>query len=670
MGNRPTSIALGEGAVWVSNRDDGTVSRIDPGTDSVTDTVRVGGSPEAIAAGEGSIWVADTAGGTVVRINPRARRVSDRISVESSPVALLVAQGSVWASARAPQASHRGGTLRFATRPFEFCRCIDSAGYEGRNVPLLSLVYDGLVAYRRVGGAAGNALVPDLARTVPKPIDGGRTFVFQLRRGPRFSNGAPVRPDDFRATIERVLRLAPQAPPFYRGIVGADRCTPRRCDLSEGIRIDAAARTVTVRLREPDPEFLHKLALPLAYVVPADSPLELARERPLLGTGPYRFARFDPERGGRLVRNPRFRSWSAEARLDGFPDEVTFSIRSDPAAQVAAVRGGTADVLPVAGTSGADVPPDQIRDLTLADISSVRSAPTLTTDMLFLNTREAPFDDVRVRRALNLAIDRRRIVELIGGPAVASPTCQIIPPGLPGYRPRCPQELAESGMSRARRLVDRSGTGGARVTVWSFEGPPADIARYTRGVLGRLGYTARVRIAADVGAHFAQVADSRTAAQVGVTGWVADFLSPSSFFGPLFSCRQLAPRSPANTNLSQFCDPAADDLLRRAVGAGGAEAAGLWSALDRRIARAAPSVPLYNRREMLLVSGRVGNVQQHIYLGSLLDQFWVRRTSRTCITANACSSRPSSRSPAAPARCIPPSRQERATVGRPARTVR
>jgi peptide/nickel transport system substrate-binding protein len=324
------------------------------------------------------------------------------------------------------------------------------------------------------------------------------------------------------------------------------------------------------------------------------------------------------------VRNARFRSWSAEARPDGFPDEVTFSIRSDPAVQVAAVRGGTADVLPVAGANGADVPADQIRDLALADISNVRSAPTLSTDLLFLNTREAPFDDVRVRRALNLAVDRRRIVQLIGGPTAASPTCQIIPPGLPGYRPVCPRESGEAGMVRARRLVERAGTAGTPVTVWSFAGPPAAIARYSRRLLERLGYRARVRIVPSIGAYFAQVADSRTAAQVGVTGWVADFLSPSSFFGPLFSCRQLVPRSPANTNLSQFCDPVADELLGRAVGADGAEGARLWGALDRRVTGAAPSVPLYNRREVLLVSNRVGNVQQHMYLGSLLDQFWVR----------------------------------------------
>jgi peptide/nickel transport system substrate-binding protein len=629
VGNGPAAVAVGEGAVWVANRDDGTVSRIDPATNAVSDTVGVGGSPTAIATGHGALWIGDASGGAVVRIDPRTRRVTRRVEVRSSPVALVVDGGSVWTAAVAPLGSHRGGTLRYETGPFAFCGCIDPVGYDGRSFPVLSLAYDGLVAYRRVGGAAGSALVGDLATNVPAPADGGRTFVFQLRAGIRFSDGRPVRPRDFRASIERGFRLAsPGALPFA-GIVGARACGPRHCDLSKGIETDAAARTITIHLTAPDLEFLHKLALPFAYLIPAASPLKLARTRALPGTGPYRVASFGPG-GGRLVRNTYFRSWSQQARPDAFPDQISVAISNRPAAQVAAVREGRADVLAAPAAFGVDLPIADVRALSVADASRVHSAPAPATDYLFLNARHAPFDDVRVRRALNYAIDRRRVLDLTGGSAVASVTCQIIPPGLPGYVPSCPYTKAPPAaggwsapdLTRARRLVAESGTRGARVTVRGFAGSDEAVVRYASAVLRRLGYRSRVRIVPDIARYFRFVGDARNRVQIGFTGWVADFLTPSSFFLPNFTCRGFVPR--ANGNLSQFCDPTVDAAFDRAVSSTGPEADAPWAALDRRVVAAAPAVPLVNGRSMLLVSDRVGNVQQHLLDGPLLDQLWVR----------------------------------------------
>src|SRR3954451_12365412 len=289
MGRR--GIAVGYGGVWGANRNDGTVPRIDVADNAMSGTIRVTGSPVAVAAGSAGIWVADAATGAVVRIDPRTLKVSRRIAVGSAPSALTVAGSSVWAATTASRASHRGGTLRYASAPFDVCNCLDPAGYDERAWPALSLAYDGLVAYRRIPGAGGNALVGDLAASVPEPSDAGRTYTFQLRPGLRFSDGAAVRPEDFRATIERVVRLTPPGgltPPYYRGIAGAEACSPRRCDLAKGIETDAAARTITIRLRRPDADFPHKLALPLAYVLPAGAPARIMRGLTPPGTGPSR----------------------------------------------------------------------------------------------------------------------------------------------------------------------------------------------------------------------------------------------------------------------------------------------------------------------------------------------------------------------------------------------
>ena len=110
---------------------------------------------------------------------------------------------------------------------------------------------------------------------------------------------------------------------------------------------------------------------------------------------------------------------------------------------------------------------------------------------------------------------------------------------------------------------------------------------------------------------------------MGFTGWIDDFLTPSSFFDP-FTCAHLVRNSSANENISQFCDPAVDAAYDAALAARGTEANARWAALDRRVAAASPAIPLFNRRTLLLVSDRVGNAQMHLALGPLLDQFWVR----------------------------------------------
>jgi peptide/nickel transport system substrate-binding protein len=630
VGNGPAAIAVGYGGVWVANRDDGTVSRIDAATDTVTDTVRVGGSPGAVAAGRGAIWVADGDTGAVIRIDPRTRRVTRRIALGSAPSALALAGGSVWVAATESRASHRGGTLRFESGPFEVCSCIDPAGLEPATLPVLSLGYDGLVSYRRVAGAGGSTLVADLAASVPQPTDGGRTYTFQLRRGLRFSDGTPVRPEDFRASIERSVRLAGQLAPYYAGIVGADACGPRRCDLTKGIETDAAARTITVHLRRPDPEFEHKLATPLAYVLPARAPATLIRGRPPPGTGPYRIAAFAPARATRLVRNPRFRSWSTEARPDGFPDAITVTPSKDSAAQVAAVQHGRADAVVAAGLSTVQLPLDQARALLLADASHVYTTSTPFTSVLFLNVRERPFDDARVRRALNYAIDRRRMVELAGGSGLGGLSCQVIPPGLPGYAPTCPFTAGATpagtwtapDLARARRLIAASGSRGARVQVWGWTRYQR-VIRYAGSVLRHLGYRVRIRAVPDVADYFHYVNDTRHHVQVGFYGWFADFLTPSGFFFP-FTCGNVERNSSDNLNPSQFCDHAVDAGYDAALTARGTEANARWADLDRRVLAAAPVVPLFTRRSLMLLSDRVGNAQMHQTLGPLLDQFWVR----------------------------------------------
>jgi YVTN family beta-propeller protein len=637
VGNGPSAVAAGEGAVWVVNRHDGTLSRIDPATNAVSWAVGVGSDPRAVIADGGAVWVAG-GDGTVARVAPDEPRVVEWVDVGSPATAIAIADGRVWTTAGPALGTHRGGTLRVLySEDTPHRLAIDwltAAGYDWRTAQVTSLAYDGLVAYRRVDGASGTELVGALATEAPPPSRDGRTYVFTLRSGLRYSDGRPVRPEDFRASLERFLRVTRNRwfPPFYDGIVGARRCVrlPDRCDLSAGIVTDRQARTITIHLTGPDAEFLHKLTLPQAHVVPADTPVRRTGNRAPPGTGPYRFAAWVARRGGHLVRNPYFQARSPHDRPAGFADRIEVGVRRNGTIrkQIADVERGAADLAVLADPFKSLIRAKRLAALAARAPGRLSGAPLATTDFMFLNVHRRPFDDRRVRQALNHATDRAQVVKIAGGVQLASPSCQFVPAGLTGFQPHC-RYGAPSGASRAwtapdperaRRLITASGRAGERVVVWTRQSRAA-IGRYFTRLLDDLGFRASLRVFESDRRYFDELLTRRSRPQIGFQAWTADYLSASNFIEPHFGCDAARPSA---WNFSAFCDPGVNERIKQALAAQGADAAEHWAAADRRIAGHAPAVPLTSHRDLVFVSERVGNVEHHPLWLTLLDKLWVQ----------------------------------------------
>ena len=306
-------LAAGDEALWVANPLTGTVSRVDPGRGVVTATVPLGAAdePVALAVGAGGVWVANRRAQTLARIDPERAVVTERFPLGSEPRALAVVDGRLWVAVAATGAGHRGGTLRVDFQgPSWDCRF----GRQGRVRPgdqllprygrLLSLTNDGLTAFRWVGGTAGTDLVPDLAEAIPTPSDGGRTYTFTVRDSVRFSTGQPVRPSDIKRGIERSLNAEQAAYGLLDGI--------------KSIAADDANRTIVIRL---------------------DAPIRTSStgSRSLRRRGAARNGAAAAHRGGdgalpdraararrrvRLERNRFYRTWSALAKPDGYPDAI------------------------------------------------------------------------------------------------------------------------------------------------------------------------------------------------------------------------------------------------------------------------------------------------------------------------------------------------------------
>ena len=527
VGANPTAIAAGAGALWVASEEAGTVTRIDAadrqrrarrsrsatgrarwrsararcgsstartgrwrGSTPSTNAVVVDASASAatrprVAVGEGAVWVAGGEEGTVARVDPDGPRAVERLETGSSPAAIAVAGGSVWAAADAPPAAHRGGTLRVLVPHAPGADRADRLAAlarrtrPGQRRSSSSLAYDGLVAYRRVEGAAGATLVGALATT--------RAGAERTTAGPTSSRcGAgcatptaarPARPTSAprssascghaRPPPASSSRRSTRASSARRGACAGGR----RCDLVARDRDRRAARTITIHLSRPDADFLHKLTMPVRLRRARRQPARATTGRTPPGTGPYRVAAWDARaRRDASSATRYFRSDPARSRRDGLrgPDRGRASRRDrtiEP--QIAAVA---------ARRRRRRGPRRPVRQRGLGGHASARSrrsspgrlhsAPAPTTDWMFLNVRRRPFDDLRVRRAVNFAIDRATASSSSReGREVGQPTCQILPPGFPGYAPVLPVHAAPGGgrgwtapdLERARRLVAASG---------------------------------------------------------------------------------------------------------------------------------------------------------------------------------------------------------------------
>jgi YVTN family beta-propeller protein len=627
VGAGADAIATGYGSVWVANGLDGTVSRIDPATGSVTATIPVGEGPAAIAMAAGAVWVANQFAGTVVGIDPTRNAVVRTIRVGNRPSSLVVADGSLWVGSQPQATSHRGGTLR--TLMHSFPGTADPATSPGGF--LLTYTNDGLTAFERTGGPQSARVVPDLAVSLPSPTDGGTTYTFQLRRGIRYSNGQPVRTEDFRLALERQIVLGPN---FYYGgipfanVIGAAACAadPRHCDLSHGVTTDDAADTVTFHLVAPDPELIDKLALPDAVAVPAGTPMHDVGDHPTPATGPYEFASYN-QHEIKLVRNPNFHVWSPAARPDGYPDQILIQIGASPSAELTAVEENSADY------TFDSVPANRLSEVQTRFVSQLRPDPNDVTDMLVLNTRVAPFNDIRVRRAINYAIDRDKIARLLGFDS--TPTCQTLAPTIAGFRRYCPYTANPTpntgwhapNLALAEQLVATSRTRGTPITIYdggTLQANDNPAGQYLASVLDRLGYPTHWASGVEPQPRFA---DSRDMQQALLTVLIPNYPSASQMVQPDLSCEAFVQDSPANGNFSEYCDHELDALTARALAAEGQNspaATQLWAQADRFITHQAVTVPLVTPGWLDFVSDRVGNYQYSFQYGPLLDQLWVR----------------------------------------------
>ena len=507
VGNGPGAIALAGGAVWVANPPDDTVSRVDPETGAVR-KLNVA-APGALVASDGALWVARTQALDLVEIDLATRSLGRTIPTGSPVASLASYEGGLALATRAPPASHLGGTLRVVAGDdldsLDPGRSWSSPGWH-----LLSLTNDGLVTYARIPGPGGGTVVPDLAVALPVAQDGGRTYTFQLRRGVRYSTGAPIRPADFRATFERqyraeyrpcrVRRPDPRRGPLLaRPLRPLERDRGGRCDADDHVPPEQARSGLPLQARA-------------AVRIRGSRRLTSGRHRRAAAARDRRVPdpALSPRPRGRARAQPVLPAVVGRGAADGVPrpHHAAPRRRPRPPGRCDLGRHGGRDARQAARPvrshgSAAACPCSSTRSRCRSSWAcSSTCASRRSIALRFAARSRSPST---ARPSSSFPGDR----PWRGPPARSCrPAFPATSRSVPTPRGRTRQASGRHRtVARARSLIAGSGTAGMRVVVATIRNDPVKraLGRYFAGLLNDLGYRASMRLHRDHHAYYTAV---------------------------------------------------------------------------------------------------------------------------------------------------------------------
>jgi ABC-type transport system substrate-binding protein len=397
------------------------------------------------------------------------------------------------------------------------------------------LTYQTFLTYASKPGEAGTQLVPDLATEVPTVANGGisaggKVYTFHIKKGIRFAPpiGTEVTAADFKWSFQRMMK-APLAPAtfFYTGIVGAQDYIDGKAGSISGFKV-VDRYTVQITLAKPDASFLYAMTMPFTSVMSKAWVAKVGKQinRKPLGTGPYTITKWTPGQEITAAKNPDFASQGTKGQQ--YVDTMDFTFAANPGTALLKLERGQVDVL------GDGIPPaDYLRtDQSPQWSKYVVNAPQIMWFYTFMNVLEQPFDNVKVRQAVNYAIDTEKIQKLLAGQAAGLD--QIYPKGMPGHQDG--KQYYSYDPAKAKQLLADAGfPNGFKTTFYADNvDPMPKLAQSVQSDLAAVGITASLKIM-DRATYWNFISLKKSHAAIGFSDWYMDFPDPSDWIGPLFT---------------------------------------------------------------------------------------------------------------------------------------
>ncbi|WP_029150347.1 ABC transporter substrate-binding protein [Microbacterium indicum] len=486
-----------------------------------------------------------------------------------------------------------GGTVHMLQNA-DFSYLDPARGWDGGVNAFYRLMYRGLTMQAAGDADDPNAIVPDLAESLGTPSDDGLTWTYTLKDDIFFDNGDPITSAEMKFGIERAwdpdigigspyLKSTIDAPDDYQGpYVTGDLPTIETPD----------DKTIVFHLAEPFPEFDNVLAQPNAVPFPEGTGGGDEFINDVIASGPYTLDSYTPGSSIHLVRNEYWDADSDDVRK-AYPDEWQFETGIDPATiDERMIAGQGSDASAIASKIGsATLPRIQTPELQARAIT----APAYCTTYMSMNTTKAPFDDVRVRQAVNWAIDRSAVQNASGGTQLAEIATTIIPDAVSGHKDfdLYPSDGEKGDADEALALLKEAGLDeGFEFTLDIRNQPAAQAqAEAIQQSLEKIGVTVDLNVI-DTSIYYETIATPSKQNDAAITGWCPDWASSAStFIPPLFDGDGITDRG--NQNLAQLDDAdvnARIDEIRAMDDQDAANTA--WGDLDEQIMELSPIAPL------------------------------------------------------------------------------
>lgn len=495
----------------------------------------------------------------------------------------------------------QGGTLTVAFQG-EPTGLDPAIAWEIESWSMEHMLYNTFLKYSSGSGDAGTKLIPDLATALPEVKNGGKTYVFHIRPDAKFAPpvGRAVTAEDFKYSFERMLKL-PLAPAtfFYSGVVGAQAYMDGKAKEVTGYKV-VDPQTVEIDLTAADPAFLNAISMPFCYVVAKEwvekwGDKKFARHP--LGAGPYLFDHWTPGQEIVMKRNPNYFD-----QAHAYVDEYDFPFSATPATALLQLERGEVDIL------GDGVPPaDYAR--TMNDPKWKNQAinePQIAWAYTFMNVLEKPFDNVKVRQAVCYAINREKIVKLLGGQA--SVINQIYPVGMPGHDNGA--NFYPYDPAKAKQLLAEAGFPSGFSTTYYADNvdPVPKIAQSIQNDLQAIGVKCNLKVM-DRATYWNFISLKKSHAAIGFSDWYQDFPDPSDWIGPLF-IKSSAIDGGADSSF--WWDPRVDQLYKQATTElDSAKRIAMFQEMQNIIMEQAPTAPMYQPVFNGMVNTTVGGFYIH-----------------------------------------------------------
>ena len=473
----------------------------------------------------------------------------------------------------------RGGSMTIAYKD-DLATLDPAVGYDWTNWPAEKMVFDGLLDYDDT-----TTIVPGLAAEMPQVNADASQYTFKLRHGVKFQNGRELKAEDVAYSLTRVIDPATKSPGagFFLGIKGAKDLADGKATSLAGIKV-VDDYTVQFTLEAPDVTFLNKMALNFAFIVPKEEVQKQGENfgHQPVGTGPFVLKGWTS--GQQLVfeRNPNY-------YMPDLPylDKVTIQVGVTPDVALLRLEKGEIDLMgdPIPAADYVRISQDP------AWKDRLVKQPQVSTIYIAMNTRVKPFDNVKVRQALNHAINKERIVKLLNGRGTVAN--QILPPLMPGYDPA--YQGYDYNPDKAKALLTEAGyPNGFSTSIECIAvDPQPKLCESFQQDLASVG----VKVDIKTLAGSTVIDDGGTEGKApmiwsGGLGWIQDYPDPDDFYAPILGCGSAVP---GGWNWPWLCDKAIDARAVAALGitdraARLKEIQAIFAALMDQ----APWVPVYN----------------------------------------------------------------------------